>query len=474
MAKVQKESLLKKYVNHFQQGSPYEHLMIRYDNYLKELKTSSPNTRRAYNGDIYDYLRFLFFSKWDFHADYFPIWGCLSMLHALDLEDQKIAALPEKGSRQLVTSNSLLEDVIERTENQDYLLPAERKPSEKQLARARTLLGPDFNFSFRGEQPMIQLRKADLSPRLVDIRKEDRMMIDFISYYFDPGPPDCRYDSEELVLMDVDFWDAVFHKRRQGTYKDSLKQNGNVGSTIGRRASGINNFQKFLDEEGLLTVPRKMSRPTYYDPPRIDLSTEELEKIYQLINRECKNNDGIDRLNAIRNRSEYSLLCSTGMRVGALCGLQTHQVDLENKVVFVTEKGGNRRVYDLLGRALPDLEEWIEVRPEYIQSQDIEDKDYVYYTKRGNPMCQKALSRMICDKAREAGIVKTIGGKGGISAHDLRGAVATRMYENGADLLEMKEFLGHKNITTTMRYLGRVKVDLKKVIKKTNPFVRGV
>ncbi len=472
---TEKKSLLERYVEHFLDGSSYEHLMIRYDNYLKELKSSSQNTRRAYNGDIYDYLRFLFFSRWDFHSDYFPVWGCLSMLHALDLEDQKSAVLPaEKNRRQLIKSDSLLKEAIERTENKDYLLPAEKKPTERQLTRARNLLGPDFNFSLRGEQPMIQLRKVSPSPRLVDIRKEDRMIIDFLCYQFDPGPPDCRYSDEELVLMDTDFWNAVFHKRRQGTYKDAQKQNGNAGSTIGRKASAINKFQKFLDEEeGLLTIPKKMSRPVYHEPLRIDISAEELEKIYQKIKIECRQNEGVDRLNAIRNKSEYSMLCSTGMRVGALCGLQIHQVDLENRVIFVTEKGGKRKVYDLLGRAFPDLKEWIEVRCEYIQLQGIEDKGYVYYTERGNPMHQKSLSRMVCDKAREAGIVKTIGGRGGISAHDLRGAVAARMYENGADLLEMKEFLGHKDITTTMRYIGRAKIDLKKVIRTTNPFVRG-
>jgi len=61
---------------------------------------------------------------------------------------------------------------------------------------------------------------------------------------------------------------------------------------------------------------------------------------------------------------------------------------------------------------------------------------------------------LISDRSlREA--FKTAPEKGGIDnfrRHDLRHTFATRLVQNGVDLLKVKELLGHKTIAMTMRY----------------------
>ncbi|MEM6988931.1 MAG: site-specific integrase [Myxococcota bacterium] len=50
-------------------------------------------------------------------------------------------------------------------------------------------------------------------------------------------------------------------------------------------------------------------------------------------------------------------------------------------------------------------------------------------------------------------------GCAGVRIHDIRHGFAVSMYEAGADLLTIRDMLGHASIATTQRYIGRVSVD---------------
>ena len=53
-----------------------------------------------------------------------------------------------------------------------------------------------------------------------------------------------------------------------------------------------------------------------------------------------------------------------------------------------------------------------------------------------------------------------IGGMDGVTIHTLRHTTASRLVRNGVDIRRVKDFLGHKNIQTTMRYAHLAPADL--------------
>ena len=55
----------------------------------------------------------------------------------------------------------------------------------------------------------------------------------------------------------------------------------------------------------------------------------------------------------------------------------------------------------------------------------------------------------------------------GISVHKLRHTAATLLYEGGADVLELKEILGHEHTSTTEIYTHINNSRLKEVAKKS-------
>jgi integrase/recombinase XerC len=55
------------------------------------------------------------------------------------------------------------------------------------------------------------------------------------------------------------------------------------------------------------------------------------------------------------------------------------------------------------------------------------------------------------------------------SPHILRHTYATRLLQNGAELLSVKELLGHSSLASTQMYTHVNIEDLKKIYKKNHP-----
>ena len=60
------------------------------------------------------------------------------------------------------------------------------------------------------------------------------------------------------------------------------------------------------------------------------------------------------------------------------------------------------------------------------------------------------------EAAKRVGIIKEV------SVHTLRHTFATHLLEDGLDILNVKELLGHENIETTLMYLHIAQMDSRK------------
>lgn len=76
---------------------------------------------------------------------------------------------------------------------------------------------------------------------------------------------------------------------------------------------------------------------------------------------------------------------------------------------------------------------------------------YVFQSRKGKagtvPMLPRQVDHIVLDAAKRAGIL------GNVSAHWLRHSHATHSLKNGARHDVLQNTLGHKSITTTMRYV---------------------
>jgi len=127
---------------------------------------------------------------------------------------------------------------------------------------------------------------------------------------------------------------------------------------------------------------------------------------------------------------------NTGMRRGEILGLKWSQVDLERRVIKVerTKSGKNRFVF--MNSALFKVFEELH--------KDRVDREQVFVNpKTGRPFRDiKRAFKSACEKAEIENL----------RIHDLRHTFASRLVERGADLITVKELLGHSTVKMTERY----------------------
>lgn len=164
----------------------------------------------------------------------------------------------------------------------------------------------------------------------------------------------------------------------------------------------------------------------------------------------------ISTLPDLKQQSMVSLMYSSGLRIGEVCHLRYEDVSRKLMRIHITH-GKNRsdRYAVLSPRALDILTKyWYEFdRPEGWL--------FPKQTDNSRPIDTFYLSRHIHNHEEHLGWPHRL------TCHSFRHAYGTHLYENGADLLTIKELLGHKSLSSTLIYIHLAAPDLRRV---TSPF----
>ena len=142
----------------------------------------------------------------------------------------------------------------------------------------------------------------------------------------------------------------------------------------------------------------------------------------------------------LKHRAIFMLLYGAGLRVEELLALTVSDIDSQRMVVHVRNtKNRHDRIVPLSPRMLQALREyWKARRP----------KDTLLFPGRGRDkhLTRAAVALAIRKTARSAGIDKKV------HPHLLRHAFATHLLELGADLRTVQILLGHRSLSSTLRY----------------------
>src|ERR1044071_8705380 len=228
---------------------------------------------------------------------------------------------------------------------------------------------------------------------------------------------------------------------------------GLAPTTINRRLKAIKRFFDYLfEQERLLVSPVK---PSHYvkegRPLPKKLSHDQLKKLFARVS------DPMDR-------ALFLLMLRCGLRVSEVAYLKLTDIDWEQKALLVEQGKGrkDRRVY-VSDDALRSLKECLQIRPGCVPN------NYVFWNqkRKNKPLSVKAIQKKMERMSKAAGVKA--------SCHSLRHTFASNLLEEGAEVISIKEFLGHESIQSSERYarLSNQKVKqiymqtIKKVIEKS-------
>jgi site-specific recombinase XerD len=217
--------------------------------------------------------------------------------------------------------------------------------------------------------------------------------------------------------------------------------------SIRRKISALHTFYKFLKFDG-----RRPDNPASDVPtPKIGkplpkaLTEGDVEKLLDL------RIAGLTEAQRLRDQAILECLYSSGVRRSELLGLTLADVDLENRSLRVIGgKGGKDRNVPLTRLAAEAMRAYLGVRPRT-------SNDAFFIGRGGARLSESALYKIVRTYMAIAGL------EGYASPHTMRHSMATHLYENGADLLVIKEILGHESLATTQVY---TKVAKKRVLEQ--------
>ncbi len=166
---------------------------------------------------------------------------------------------------------------------------------------------------------------------------------------------------------------------------------------------------------------------------------------------------------SIRDKAMLELLYATGIKVSELIELEVTDISLQIGILNL-KNAKNERIIPIYPAAVKTLQNYIlHVRPAIVTS-PLESR--LFTNMSGEPLSRQGFWKIVKFYAQKANIKKEI------TPHTLRHSFAAHLLENGADLKDIKEMLGHSDISTTQIYAQLMKNKYALDYKKFHPLAK--
>ncbi|MEO5509106.1 MAG: tyrosine recombinase XerC [Longimicrobiales bacterium] len=243
-------------------------------------------------------------------------------------------------------------------------------------------------------------------------------------------------------------------------YLGQLTRSGLARRSIARKLSAVRAFFRFLHREEIVetNTVRAVRSPKIERKLPAWLTAAEVEKLF--LAAEIRGGQGNFR--DARDYAMLELFYATGMRLSELHTLDLNSVDTIAGQVRVLGKGRKERIIPVGRAALTALRRY-EPRRMEIAPKTAADRRALFVSERGARLSRRQIQNVM--KA----FLEQAADDAGLSTHSLRHSFATHLLDAGADLLAVKELLGHASLSTTQIYTHTSKERLKKVYEQAHP-----
>ena len=282
-------------------------------------------------------------------------------------------------------------------------------------------------------QQFIQFLKSEksLSPHTVSAYLQD--LTDLSNFYMDENLTDLTENQLEDYMVDA--------------LRDLSAR------TVARHISTIKQFYIFLKREQIIDAnPAELIEAPKWQRglPKV-LTKEEIDRLFDTAYLDPS-------IKGIRLCVILEILYASGLRVSELITLKKSCINNYNQypVLLIKGKGNKERFVPLHEKAYQQIKTYLPHVPK--------TTEYLFVTHSNKHITRMRVFQLIKALATKAGIDPAK-----ISPHIIRHAFATHMLKNGADLMLLKEILGHAHLSTSEIYLHVMPEDLKDLLEQHHP-----
>ncbi|MBP5245806.1 MAG: tyrosine-type recombinase/integrase [Clostridia bacterium] len=220
-------------------------------------------------------------------------------------------------------------------------------------------------------------------------------------------------------------------------YKKHLVSRGFSTSSVSRAMSSLRGYYKFLNVTGVIdSNPAKAVKNDKNEKKTIDVLTS--EEVDRLLSQ-----PDVKDIKGLRDKAMLELMYATGIKVSELISLNVSDVNLQLGCISChgTESSKHdRRIY-IYPTAVKTIRDYLKFSRAYLVDDDFEP---LFVNIGGTRITRQGFWKILKSYAARAGITKPI------TPHILRNSFATHLLENGADINDIKEILGHSDISSTL------------------------
>ncbi|MBE6781452.1 MAG: tyrosine recombinase [Ruminococcaceae bacterium] len=240
-------------------------------------------------------------------------------------------------------------------------------------------------------------------------------------------------------------------------YFEYLNVLGKSQCTVTRVAASLRCYFNFLSKNNLCNInPIIKVKKTAAEKrlPEILTGKEVLNLLAQPSGTDYK---------SIRDKAMLELLYATGIKVSELIEVKLTDINLQIGILVLTGSK-NERIIPIYPAAIKTLSTYINsVRPAIISDMT---EERLFTNMSGEPLSRQGFWKIVKYYAQKSKIKKDI------TPHTLRHSFAAHLLENGANLKDIKEMLGHADISTTQIYAQLMKNKYTQDYNKFHPLAR--
>ncbi len=259
-------------------------------------------------------------------------------------------------------------------------------------------------------------------------------------------------DEIDISILDIDFLKSISQSDILDFLYFSMQERQNSTAARSRKLSSIRGFFKYsVNKSHILKTNPSENIELPINKKRLPkyLNLEQAIELLSNVNTKFPQ----------RDYCMIVLLLNCGMRLSELVGIDVK--DIRDDTLRIIGKGNKERIVYLNDSCLKAINDYLVFRNNII-SKEQEPALFISETRKTR-LSARRVQQIIEECLKLSGLANM-----GFSAHKLRHTAATLLYRSGnADMLALKEILGHEHVSTTEIYTHISDEALKKAAKSS-------
>ena len=244
-----------------------------------------------------------------------------------------------------------------------------------------------------------------------------------------------RIDNLQLPLR-------VVQREQVQSFVADLEEKGLKASTVARKLAALRSLFRYLCREGALVANPAGAVAS----PLVERALPRHLPVEQVA--EAMEAPSTERFSGVRDRAILEVFYGGGIRLGELVALNLSSLDLAEGTIKVMGKGRKERIAPIGTKAQEALKAYLQRRAEVLLECDMSQVEAgaLFLNGRGRRLSRRTVQRIVERHLR------AVSEDDSLSPHRLRHSFAAHLLDAGADLVAVKELLGHATLAATQSY----------------------